>query len=76
MKSIQSRDNSFYKELAKLSGSARQRNQSGQTLLDGAHLLAAYLDSGHQPQHILLNSAALRDNEIVGLLQRVNDTAE
>jgi TrmH family RNA methyltransferase len=73
MKSIQSRDNSFYKELAKLSGSARQRNQSGQTLLDGAHLLAAYLDSGHQPQHILLNSAALRDNEIVGLLQRVKD---
>lgn len=73
MKSIQSRDNPFYKELAKLSGSARQRNKSGQTLLDGAHLLAAYLDSGNQPQHILLNSAALRDDEITGLLQRVKD---
>lgn len=73
MKSIQSRDNPFYKELARLSGSARQRNQSGQTLLDGAHLLAAYLDSGNQPQHILLNSAALRDDEIAGLLQRAND---
>lgn len=73
MKSIQSRDNTFYKELAKLSGSARQRKQSGQTLLDGAHLLAACLDSGHQPQHILLNSAALRDDEIAGLLQRVQD---
>jgi TrmH family RNA methyltransferase len=73
MKSIQSRDNPFYKELAKLSGSARQRNQSGQTLLDGAHLLTAYLDSGNQPQHILLNSAASRDDEIAGLLQRVKD---
>jgi TrmH family RNA methyltransferase len=73
MKSIQSRENPFYKELAKLSGSARQRNQSGQTLLDGAHLLTAYLDSGNQPQHILLNSAALRDDEITGLLQRVKD---
>ena len=73
MKSIQSRDNPFYKELAKLSGSARQRNKSGQTLLDGAHLLAAYLDSDNQPQHILLNSAALRDDEITGLLQRVKD---
>jgi len=73
MKSIQSRDNPFYKELAKLSGSARQRNKSGQTLLDGAHLLTAYLDSDYQPQHILLNSAALRDDEITGLLQRVKD---
>ena len=73
MKSIQSRDNPFYKELAKLSGSARQRNKSGQTLLDGAHLLAAYLDSDNQPQHIFLNSAALRDEEITRLLQRVKD---
>jgi TrmH family RNA methyltransferase len=73
MKSIRSRDNPFYKELAKLSGSARQRNKSGQTLLDGAHLLTAYLDSDNQPQHILLNSAALRDDEITGLLQRATD---
>lgn len=73
MKSIQSRDNPFYKELAKLSGSARQRNKSGQTLLDGAHLLAAYLDSGNQPRHILLNAAALHDEEITRLLQRVKD---
>jgi TrmH family RNA methyltransferase len=73
MKSIRSRDNSFYKELAKLSGSARQRNKSGQTLLDGAHLLAAYLDSGNQPQHILLNAEALRDEEIAGLLQRIKN---
>lgn len=73
MKSIQSRDNPFYKELAKLPGSARQRNKSGRTLLDGAHLLAAYLDSDNQPQHILLNSAALRDEEIIRLLQRVKD---
>lgn len=73
MKSIQSRDNPFYKELARLSGSARQRNKSNQTLLDGAHLLTAYLDSGNQPRHILLNAAALNDNEIAGLLQRVSE---
>ena len=73
MKSIQSRDNPFYKELARLSGSARQRNKSRQTLLDGAHLLAAYLDSGNQPRHILLTAAALQDGEIAGLLQRLQD---
>jgi RNA methyltransferase, TrmH family len=73
MKAIQSRDNPFYKELARISGSARQRNKSQQTLLDGAHLLAAYLDSGNQPRHILLNAAALQDGEIAGLLQRLQD---
>lgn len=73
MKLIQSRDNPFYKELVKLTGSARQRNKASQTLLDGAHLLAAYLDSCNQPRHILLNAAALRDDEIAGLLGRMKD---
>lgn len=73
MKAIQSRDNPFYKELARLSGSARQRNKSGQTLLDGAHLLTAYLDSGSRPRHILLNAAVSNDAEIAGLLQRTID---
>jgi RNA methyltransferase, TrmH family len=71
MKLIQSRDNPFFRELVKLSGSARQRNKSGQTLLDGAHLLAAYLDSGKLPRHILLNAAALHDVEIGGLLEHM-----
>ncbi|MDD5299829.1 MAG: RNA methyltransferase [Gallionella sp.] len=70
MKHIQSRDNPFFKELAKLAGSVRQRGKAKQTLLDGAHLLAAYLDSGKQPQHILLNAAALHDAEIMALLER------
>lgn len=68
MKQITSPDNLFYKELGKLASSARQRNKSGQTLLDGAHLLAAYLASGKQPLHIIINNAALLDSEIRGLL--------
>jgi RNA methyltransferase, TrmH family len=73
VKSIQSRDNSFYKELAKLSGSSRQRKKLNQTLLDGKHLLAAYLDSGYQPLHVLLNAEARDDNEISVLLERLRD---
>ncbi len=69
MKHIQSRDNPLFKELAKLAGSARHRGKVNQTLLDGTHLLAAYLDSGNQPQHILLNPAALGDAEITALLE-------
>ena len=70
MKIIQSRDNSFFKELARLAGSARQRGKANQALLDGAHLLAAYLDAGMLPQHILLNTAALQNSEISALLER------
>jgi len=73
MKSIQSRDNPFFKELLKLAGSTRQRSKANQTLLDGAHLLAAYLDNGNLPQHILLNAAALHDSEIAGLLKRIKE---
>ena len=73
MKFIQSRDNPFYKELAKLAGSPRQRNISAQTLLDGPHLLAACLDSGKQPHHVLLNAAALHEAEITALLERIED---
>ncbi|MGA7749414.1 MAG: RNA methyltransferase [Gallionella sp.] len=73
MKLIQSRENPFFKELVKLTASARQRSKSNQTLLDGAHLLAAYLDAGMMPQHVLLNAMALHDGEIAGLLERITD---
>lgn len=73
MKSIQSRGNPFFRELVKLSGSARQRSQSGLTLLDGAHLLKAYLDNGKRPRHILLRATALQDREISDLLERSAD---
>lgn len=70
MKLVQSRDNPFFKELVKLAGSSRQRGKAGQTLLDGTHLLAAYLDGGAKPLHILLNGAALNDAEVEALLKR------
>lgn len=47
---ISSRDNPHFKRLKKLAGSARARREAGMTLLDGEHLLAAYLDAGGQPQ--------------------------
>jgi len=71
MKQITSADNPFYKELCKLSGSARQRGKSGQTLLDGAHLLAAYLASGAQPLHLIVTAAAQQDPEIMALVNKL-----
>lgn len=68
LKHISSRDNPFFKELSKLSGSSRQRRKAGQTLLDGAHLVQAYLLSGKAPLHLLVNEAAAQDEEIAKLV--------
>ncbi len=73
-KRIGSRDNAFFKSLLKLAGSARERRVAGQTLLDGPHLLRAWLDSGRQAAHLLLNPAALDDAEIAQLRAACPDT--
>ncbi|KAF0206001.1 MAG: RNA methyltransferase TrmH [Gallionellaceae bacterium] len=72
-KRITSRDNSFFKELSKLAGSSRQRRKAGQTLLDGAHLVQAYLLSGKRPLHLLVNAASAQDIEISSLIARLAD---
>ncbi len=76
IKRISSRDNPFYKSLHKLSSTARERRAAGQTLLDGAHLLRAFLDSGQHPQHLLVNEQALQDDEIVALLETCADVPQ
>jgi len=75
MKHISSRDNPFFKELLKLSGSSRHRKKIGQTLLDGVHLVQSYLDSGGTPQHLILTEAALQDVEIAALLKNLSGVA-
>lgn len=75
MKLVSSSGNPLYKELVKLAGSARSRNKLGQSLLDGAHLVAACLDAGLKLRHVLLNGAALHDGEINGLLARLDGVA-
>lgn len=68
MKTIQSRDNPFFKELKKLAGSARQRGKAGQALLDGVHLVQASMDAGLKPLHLLVSQSGSRDAEIAALL--------
>jgi TrmH family RNA methyltransferase len=63
-KRISSRDNAFFKSLLRLATSSRERRDAAQTLLDGAHLLRAWLDSGRIPAHLLLSPSALEDVEI------------
>ena len=73
IKRISSRDNPFFKSLLKLSASTRERRELGQTLLDGPHLLRAYLDAGGTPRHLLVNETGLQGAEIAALLDACGD---
>ena len=55
--SITSHDNPLFKRLKKLADSARARREAQMTLLDGEHLLEAYVDVGGQP-HTLVRAAS------------------
>jgi TrmH family RNA methyltransferase len=66
---ITSRDNAIFKRLKKLSESARARREAHMTLLDGEHLLSAYLDAGGQP-HTLLRAASFDAGRLAAVAGR------
>ncbi|OIQ86953.1 23S rRNA (uridine(2479)-2'-O)-methyltransferase [mine drainage metagenome] len=68
MKSIISRDNPSFKQLRKLVESARERRKSGQTVLDGVHLIESCLAAGMMPRMLVVSAGALDNAEIAALL--------
>jgi TrmH family RNA methyltransferase len=64
---ITSRDNPFFKRLAKLARSTRQRKIDGVTLLDGMHLVETYLSLG-QPESLVVSEAGRENPEIKRLM--------
>jgi RNA methyltransferase, TrmH family len=68
MKVITSRDNPFFKQLAKLEKSARQRKMAGLTLLDGVHLISAYQLALGPPQSLIVSESGCENEEIKSLL--------
>ncbi len=72
MKSILSRDNPIFKQLKKLSESARERRKAGQALLDGIHLIEACVASGYEPGMLVVSEQGMGNPEIAALLSRVD----
>ena len=66
---ISSRDNPIFKRLKKLAESARARREARMTLLDGEHLLTAYLEAGGQP-HTLVRAASFDGERFAHLAAR------
>ena len=70
MKAIASRENAAFKAMARLASSASERRKRGASVLDGAHLLAAFLDSGRKPEEVMVSRTGLADAEIAALVER------
>lgn len=74
VKHLSSRDNQLVKHLHGLASSGRERRKTGETLLDGAHLLAAALDAGLEIKSIVVSESGHAKPEVAGLLDRATDT--
>jgi TrmH family RNA methyltransferase len=66
---ITSRDNPIFRRLKKLAESARARREAQMTLLDGEHLVTAYLDAGGQPR-TLVRAASFEADRFAHLAAR------
>jgi TrmH family RNA methyltransferase len=68
MKTIRSRDNPFVKQLVALAHSSRERRKIGLTVLDGIHLVRAYIDAQGAPHAIAVAESALTRDEVGSVL--------
>lgn len=68
MKTIRSRDNPFVKQLVALAHSSRERRKAGLTVLEGIHLVRAYIDARGPPHAIAVAESALARDEVAGIL--------
>jgi TrmH family RNA methyltransferase len=69
MKLIQSRDNAFFKSLKRLAESGRERRKTGQTLLDGVHLVEAYEAVFGSVETLVVTESALNGGEIAAFVE-------
>lgn len=71
MNTIESAQNPALKHLAKLLRSARTRRESGQAVLEGAHLLSAYLQAGEQVLQVYVPASKMQQPETARLLAQL-----
>jgi len=67
-KHIVSRDNPVFKQLKKLADNARERRNEGKTLLDGVHLIEAYMAAFGEPVMVIIPEGQ-SSVEATGLIQ-------
>jgi RNA methyltransferase, TrmH family len=71
-KVLRSRDNPAIKQLLGLVHSARDRKKSGLTVLDGAHLLDAFVATGGTPQAVFVRESAAQSADVQSLQKKLD----
>ena len=70
VRQITSPDNPHFRALLKLHQSSRERRKAGLSLLDGTHLVSAYLEHVGAPEEVIVSRSGLEEDEIAVLLER------
>ena len=70
MSVLRSRDNPRVRRWHALARDSRVRRSERSALIEGPHLLAAYLDSGARPRAVLVSESGRQKAEIAALVQR------
>lgn len=65
---ITSASNPRYRALVKLRQSSRERRKAGLSLLDGTHLVAAYLQHVGKPQELIVSGESAETAEVAALI--------
>jgi len=68
---IRSAANDHYRSLLRLGGSARERRRSGQTVIEGIHLIESYLDRYGELRNLFVPERALALAEHAALIARL-----
>ncbi len=71
MKTVHSRDNPFARHLIALAHSSRERKKSGHTVLDGAHLVDAFIASGRVPLAVAIRESAAGSDDARVLINKI-----
>lgn len=71
-KHITSRDNAVFKRLKKLADNKRERSKEGETLLDGVHLIEAYLQVFGEPELVIIPEGE-STHEATSMIQELGD---
>jgi TrmH family RNA methyltransferase len=73
VKPINSADNPRFKQLQKLTHSARERRKAGMSVLDGVHLIEAYLQSGGMPEVVAISATESKNSKILNINKYLQD---
>jgi TrmH family RNA methyltransferase len=69
LRHITSAENPRFRALLKLHESSRERRKAGLSLLDGVHLVSAYLEHIGAPEELVVSTSHVNDPEVVSIVE-------